>query len=49
MKYDGYYVIDLAEETDGVPMYIALEQDILRFSIPQGHLTATRLLPGNLQ
>jgi len=26
-EHDGYYVIDLAEETDGVPMYIALGQD----------------------
>ncbi len=26
-EHDGYYVIDLAEETDGAPMYIALGQD----------------------
>jgi len=25
--YEGYYVIELAEELDGVPMYIAMEQD----------------------
>lgn len=25
--YDGYYVIELAEEKDGVPVYIALAQD----------------------
>ena len=26
-EYDGYYVIELAEEKDGVPMYIAMGQD----------------------
>jgi hypothetical protein len=26
-EYDGYYVIELAKETDGVPMYIAMGQD----------------------
>ncbi|MGN7783856.1 hypothetical protein ACTJIJ_04995 [Niabella sp. 22666] len=26
-QYDGYYVIELAKEEDGVPMYISLEQD----------------------
>jgi hypothetical protein len=26
-EYDGYYVIELAEETDGVPMYVAMGQD----------------------
>lgn len=26
-KYDGYYVIELAKEQDGVPVYIALGQD----------------------
>src|SRR6187402_1633574 len=26
-EYDGYYVIELAEETDGVPMYISMAQD----------------------
>lgn len=26
-RYDGYYVIELAEELDGVPVYIAMEQD----------------------
>ncbi len=26
-QYDGYYVIELAKEKDGVPMYIAVEQD----------------------
>jgi alpha-L-fucosidase len=26
-KYDGFYVIELAEELDGVPVYIAMEQD----------------------
>jgi alpha-L-fucosidase len=26
-KYDGYYVIELAEELDGVPVYIAMGQD----------------------
>lgn len=26
-EYDGYYVIELAEELDGVPVYIAMGQD----------------------
>jgi hypothetical protein len=26
-EYDGYYVIELARETDGVPMYVAVGQD----------------------
>lgn len=26
-KHDGFYVIELAKETDGVPVYIALQQD----------------------
>jgi hypothetical protein len=26
-EYEGYYVIELAEELDGVPVYIAMEQD----------------------
>ncbi|WP_240609384.1 hypothetical protein [Flavipsychrobacter stenotrophus] len=26
-EYDGYYVIELAKELDGVPMYIAMGQD----------------------
>lgn len=26
-KHDGYYVIELAKETDGVPVYIAYQQD----------------------
>ncbi|MFN0202573.1 MAG: hypothetical protein ACKVTZ_13700 [Bacteroidia bacterium] len=26
-QHDGYYVIELAKERDGVPMYISLEQD----------------------
>jgi hypothetical protein len=26
-EYDGYYVIELAQETEGVPMYIAIGQD----------------------
>jgi len=26
-EYDGYYVIELAKEIDGVPMYISLQQD----------------------
>jgi alpha-L-fucosidase len=26
-QYDGFYVIELAEELDGVPVYIAMEQD----------------------
>ena len=26
-KYEGYYVIELAEELDGVPVYIAMGQD----------------------
>jgi hypothetical protein len=26
-NYDGYYVIELAKEQDGVPVYIAIEQD----------------------
>jgi hypothetical protein len=26
-KYEGYYVIELAKETDGVPVYISLNQD----------------------
>ena len=26
-QYDGYYVIDMAKEKDGVPVYISLQQD----------------------
>jgi hypothetical protein len=30
-RHEGYYVADLAEELDGVPMYISLDQDEIVF------------------